>query len=360
MQSRKRGRANKRIPYVDAIPNGKGYLYFRRNGKRLPLPGPVGSPEFHEAYAAAMRGEAVPERPRAEIERVKSGSFAEIIRTYQQSNEWAAYAAKADRLTAFKRIEVEYKLAPVLVEKMTYAGLKPLIDALAQHKPGAARSLIAAFGCIFKIAKERGLLPANPLAGISKPKLSEDGWYAWTEADVAAFRAFYPLGTMERLALEVFLNTALRCSDARRAGPATLTKDGKIALRQQKLKRYGQDAQVTIPIMPALRAALDAMTVIGTKSWLLTEEGKGFDAAYLSARFRQWCRAVPDLNPEASAHGLRKLCATRLIDAGCTVPQAQAITGHKDPTMLMRYAATRNRERLADDAAAQLQAGGVS
>ena len=52
--------------YVEAFEDrhGKQRLYFRRGkGPRTPLPGPIGSDEFREAYAKALAGEVTAAKP---------------------------------------------------------------------------------------------------------------------------------------------------------------------------------------------------------------------------------------------------------------------------------------------------------
>jgi hypothetical protein len=49
-----------KLKYVDAFLNrktGRTYAFFRRRGKRIPLPGLIGSPEFMAGYHACLRGE---------------------------------------------------------------------------------------------------------------------------------------------------------------------------------------------------------------------------------------------------------------------------------------------------------------
>jgi integrase len=41
--------------------------------------------------------------------------------------------------------------------------------------------------------------------------------------------------------------------------------------------------------------------------------------------------------PQCSAHGLRKLAAKRLAEAGCSDRQIMAITGHKTVSEVSRY-----------------------
>jgi hypothetical protein len=100
------------LKYIEPVPkpNGKVYFYFRRHGKRTPLPGAYNSPEFLEAYWALRNGKAA----KIEIgaERTQPGSVnAAIVAFYrhrsftknkpitQQTdrNILEAFRAKSDR-----------------------------------------------------------------------------------------------------------------------------------------------------------------------------------------------------------------------------------------------------------------------
>jgi integrase len=54
--------------------------------------------------------------------------------------------------------------------------------------------------------------------------------------------------------------------------------------------------------------------------------------------------------PQCSAHGLRKLAATRLADAGCSHQQIKAITGHRSDSALAPYIRAADQARLARQA----------
>ena len=54
--------------------------------------------------------------------------------------------------------------------------------------------------------------------------------------------------------------------------------------------------------------------------------------------------------PQCSSHGLRKLAATRLANAGCSEREIMAITGHKSVAEVSRYTKARDQERLAEQA----------
>ena len=67
---------------------------------------------------------------------------------------------------------------------------------------------------------------------------------------------------------------------------------------------------------------------------------------------RTWCNEAG--LPHCTFHGLRKAAATRLIDAGCDVVEAAAITGHASLKELQRYIETRDRKKAARRAMAKL------
>ena len=353
--------ASRRKPYryIDIIPNRHGggvFVYFRRNGNRTPLPATVGSAEFLAAYAACINGNK-PAAP-TPVARIKAGTVQAMIDAYTASAEFRDIVKQDDRMRAFQYITGPMDLGDVMVSSITGMQVKGIVDNLAAAKPGIARFVLTAFNIIFKQAQLAGFIQGNPAHGIvDRPKLSVEGRHSWSEAEIAQYRAHHALGTMARLALEIFLNTAARCCDAWKFGPGTgtvLDVGGVKKLRfvQQKIVRKVGTARatVTMGIHPALQAALDAMTVVGAKTWLVTVTGKSFDAGSLSKQFAAWCNEVPELPAECGAHGLRKACAKRLIEAGVSVPDAAAITGQHDVKVLMDYAAAWDRSIGADRA----------
>jgi integrase len=54
--------------------------------------------------------------------------------------------------------------------------------------------------------------------------------------------------------------------------------------------------------------------------------------------------------PHCSFHGLRKAAATRLANAGCSVDQVKAITGHRSLAEVARYTRAADQQRLARSA----------
>jgi integrase len=101
-------------------------------------------------------------------------------------------------------------------------------------------------------------------------------------------------------------------------------------VRQQKT-----GAALIIPVLPELQRIIDA-TPTGHLTLLVTQTGKSYAAGDFSAQFRKWCDDA-GLPPECSFHGLRKAACRRLAEAGCTVHQIAAISGHKTLKEIERY-----------------------
>jgi integrase len=84
-----------------------------------------------------------------------------------------------------------------------------------------------------------------------------------------------------------------------------------------------------------------------------------FGAPFTPAGFGNWFRERCDEAglPQCSAHGLRKLVATRLANFGCSEEEIKAITGHKSSSEVARYTKARDQKRLAKSAVSKLKHG---
>jgi integrase len=125
-------------------------------------------------------------------------------------------------------------------------------------------------------------------------------------------------------------------------------RTNKIAVRQQKT-----NTPLLIPIVPGLAHALDHVPRTNL-TFLLTSKGAPFVANNFGKRFREWCNEAG--LPQCSAHGLRKLTATRLAEAGCSEREIMAVIGHRSISEVSRYTKARNQARLAEQAMAKLNA----
>jgi integrase len=127
-----------------------------------------------------------------------------------------------------------------------------VVALLASKEPYPRRNWLKAVRPMMLFAVSIGMIAADPTTGIkTSVKTKSEGFAAWGEEQIAAFRSHHAPGTRARLALELLLNTVQRGGDVVRMGPQHL-KGGLLYVRQQKT---GQP--LALPVLPALREALD-------------------------------------------------------------------------------------------------------
>jgi hypothetical protein len=98
-----------------------------------------------------------------------------------------------------------------------------------------------------------GMRPDDPTEGIKNVKVRKsEGHHTWTDDEIKQYRAHWPLGTQQRLAVELALETTSRRADVTRIGPQH-ERNGKLDLRHTK-----NNVEAFIPITAELRAAIDA------------------------------------------------------------------------------------------------------
>ena len=200
----------------------------------------------------------------------------------------------------------------------------------------------------------------NPTLGVKKIKpKKQGGFHRWTDAEVAKFEARHAVGTKARLAMSLGLYFGQARQDVILMGEQHITReydpdeDREIEILNWVRKKTEDSTalELAIPVHPELRRIIDA-TPSGHLTFLVTELDAPFTAAGFGNWFRDRCNEAG--LQHCSFHGLRKAAATRLIDAGCDVVEAAAITGHASLKELQRYIETRDRKRAARRAMAKL------
>jgi integrase len=116
-------------------------------------------------------------------------------------------------------------------------------------------------------------------------------------------------------------------------------RDGALYLRQEKTS-----IELVIPIHPTLAAIIGENTA-DHLTFLTTTLGKPFTPAGFGNWFRDRCNEAGLRH--CSAHGLRKAAARRLAEAGCTMHEIAAITGHASLSEIQRYTKAADQKRLA-------------
>ena len=332
------------LPYVQALTDRHGHPrhYFRRPAyPRVTLPGAVGSPEFMEAYQAALSGQEAP-KPTREA----PGSFGALVVAYYRSAEFKQLAAvtQATYRNVAERLRAEHGHKPVRLIEPKHVRR---IVADRAETPATANAMLKLLRILMRLAVLDGVRRDDPTIGVSKVRAPTDGFATWTEDHIAAFEARWPIGTRQYLALALLLYTGQRGrSDVARMGPQHI-QGSKIAVRQQKT-----GARLLIPIHARLRAAIDACPS-GHLTFIAAENGKPYTSGSFGNWFADAVRAA-GLSGLA-AHGLRKAAARRLAEAGCTTHQIAAVTGHKSLREVEIYTRAADQERGADAAMAKIR-----
>jgi integrase len=187
-----------------------------------------------------------------------------------------------------------------------------------------------------------------PKTGVKNPKRKKGpGFPVWTEDGALAYERRWPIGTKERVWRDVLFYTGLRRGDAVQLGRQHV-REGFATLRTEKSQ--GQ-VVVSIPILPVLQRTLDAGP-IGELAFICGATGKPLTKESFGNAFKNACRAA---GVKKSAHGCRKIAATRAAENGASVAQLNAIFGWSGTQMASLYTEAADRKRLAAEAMALVE-----
>jgi enterobacteria phage integrase len=302
--------------------------YFRRLGRRTPLPGLPGSDEFMQAYLAlsSTPSKTVPQRP---VPGAKT--FAALAIRYYGSPQYLALSSTSRK--NYRRV------IDAFLEKHGREHVDLLIGKLA-NTPGAGIVLLKRLRTLVRYAIALGWTDRDPTAGVKGYKSKEI--HTWTESEIEMFQAYWPEGTRERLAFALLLYTGQRGSDVHHMMWADVVQ-ATIRVAQQKTA-----AKLTIPIHDTLARILK-LTEHGTGAILVTAYGEPFSVKGLGNMVSGAIREA-GLPGRCKPHGLRKAAARRLAEAGCSANEIAAITGPKTLAEVERYTRAADQVRLAQQA----------
>src|SRR5215472_16284813 len=346
-----RSMARIKLKYVNAFANRRRKnervrYYFRRRGfKAIPLPGLPGSEAFMEAYQMALA--AIPDTDRPEIgsRRTEPGTINALVVSYYNSADWANLA---DDTRSSRRRIIEKFRAKHGIKRVRLLSREHIVKMLAEiTRPTAKRSWLKAIRGLLKHAVPT-MRKDDPTEGIPSIKLPKTkGHHTWSDAEIAQYRAYWPLGTQQRLVMEFALETASRRGEVVQFGPQHI-RNGRIQIAHT----HGSE-DVDMPMSPELQAACDAMPKVHL-TYIITAHGKPRSKYGLGNDFAKWATEA-GLPARCRLHGLKKGGMRRLAEAGGTAHELMAFSGHKTLTEVQRYTRDADRRRLADAAMAKLQ-----
>ena len=334
----------RRLPYLnhERTRHGKMIWVVRvGKGRRTRLRAPYGSPEFMTAYHAAI---AAPTARRGRRNQPDEGTLEWLWRLYLASPAWAELKPATRRQREhLMRLALE-RAGNQPLERFDRKFIIASRDARSAT-PALARNFLNTLRALFRWALDVGHVDADPTLNVKHLKQGADGHHTWTVDEMAAYEARWPTGTRERLAYDVLLWTGLRHGDASRLGPRHV-QDGEITIETEKTGRV-----VSLPMLKPLADSI-AASPTGKSTFIATAAGEPFVKEGFGNWFAECCQAA---GVPGRAHGLRKALAVKLVEAGGTDGEIEAVLGNEIASLYRRKASDK---KLAASALARLGISG--
>ena len=276
--------------------------------------------------------------------RTLPGTINALIVNYYRSSEWLALAPETQKTCRriIERFRLQHGNKRVVLLQREHI-LKMLA---AIERPSNKRSWLKTIRGLMRAAVPL-MRKDDPTESIPTVKLPRTkGHHTWTDDEIEQYRAFWPLGTQQRLVMEFALGTASRRGEVVRLGPQHV-KDGRI-----RIARTHGSEDVEILMSPELQAACEAMPKEHL-TYIVTAYGKPRSKNGLGNDFAKWATEA-GLPANCRLHGLKKSGMRRLAEAGGTAHELMAFSGHKTLTEVQRYTKDADRKKLADSAMAKL------
>ena len=309
-----------KMRYVVAKPNRDDSTrwYWQRPGfptRRLP------DDEIERVKAANQFNARADAEKRAEPVEPEYGTIAWAIDKHRASEDWAGLASKSRKVYERWMIVLSETVGDRPLASLTRRAVKETLDGI--DSKGGKHHCAAVLRAIAEIAVDYEYLPANPVMQLRlttyKPRQA-----VWAPEDQAAFIAACEgelHGGAMALGFKILLNTAQRPGDVRRMQWSQY--DGTIIkVRQQKTGKL-----VEIPCHAVLREALDTAKRKAAGTTIVARtDGRAFSDPL-------WRHHFDGIKTKAGlehlqARDLRRTAAVRLAEAGATVPEIAAVTGH--------------------------------
>lgn len=333
----------RKLPFLNYERDRHGvrrYYVRVRHGRRIAIQGEYMSPEFMASYQAAIAGGPQPST------RMRKGTMRWLVQSWKEHSDWQQASPATRRQRDNILLHVLEKIGDHDCADITRADIRKSKED-RKATPHAANNFLKTMRALFRWAVVEEILDENPADAVplfSNPK-GYVGHKPWTIDDVQAYRATYPLGSRERLALEIAINTGLRRGDIARLGRQHV-RNGVIEIRTEKT-----GVQLFIPILPKLEEALAAGPVGDMVFICDKRNGRPIRKESLGTLFRTWAKAA---GVTKRLHGLRKLCATMIADDGASELELQALFGWITNNQSAVYTKEANNKRLALRAAMRL------
>lgn len=317
-------------------------IYFQRRGwPSQKFDNDFGTPAFWKEYADIL---ATKDQPKV----ISSRTFNALIKSYHKSPRYRNLKPRTGldydkHLTFFASIMGDRNPA-----RMQRKDVIRLRDTNAD-KAYFANYALRVLRVLMEHCVDLGWRDTNPARGVPELKTEKKERDPWPQELLDAYRSACPLGTRERLVMELCLGTGQRIGDVLEMRWSDI-QDGAFFVRQNKTKK-----ELWVPILDELQAALNAASRHSV--FILTNERGTNRWSYrgASAAVRNVRERIGAL--EYDIHSWRCNAACELLEAGCGDDLIAAVTG-QSPAMVLHYTKKvrqRMRAREAQQKRSKLQ-----
>lgn len=359
MSSRKptrgaRSTPSTRLPYVEETKGagGQTYLYYRRAGRRIPLPQPEHSEAFRRAYAKAeaeIEGRHLPKADSLTVELavteyLKSADYRELAEASRRDYRRTLDGFRA----AFGEVAMSAIDEPWIEDLRTKYAPDP--DAGKPGQPIAWNGLRSRMIVVTRLFRKLhpGVLPANPWE--ASKRLSVPKSRAHRPWPAAVLLAVLRAATPEFRALLIgYLMTAQRGGDVTAFRPAQYDP----AARTLNMAQEKTDEALLIHVPDSLARVFDAMRGRVPDRLFCTPRGEAWTVGNAQETLQRLLRHLA--LPRYTLHGLRATGAVTLKMLGFENRAIRALTGHTSDANLEVYLAGVDHYPLAKAAQEALE-----
>ncbi|WP_120501809.1 tyrosine-type recombinase/integrase [Roseovarius sp. EL26] len=296
-------------------------IYFQRRGwPSRKFQNEFSTPEFWKEYADILAG-------RAEPKRINVRNFSALIKNYRSSPRYKRLKPRTaldyDKYLDFF-LSIMADTNPANMKRKDVIRLR---DANAS-KPYFANYSLRVLRVVMEHCVDLGWRDNNPAKGVSEIKTEKQEREPWPHELLQTYRDSCPLGTRERLVMELCVGTGQRIGDVLEMRWSDI-QEGGFVIRQNKTGK-----ELWVPILPELQAALDAASRHSV--FILTNE-RGINRW----SYRGASQAVRNVREQIGAvrydiHSWRYNAACELVEAGCGDDLVASVTG-QSPAMVQHY-----------------------
>lgn len=348
MPTSRRPRPAGRLPYVQAVrrPDGADYLYYRRAGRRTPLPGPEGSVLFLDAYDRAHASHTA---ARSGADGQRAGSVAAAITAYLAHGDFAQLAPASQRSYRRTLDGFRGRFGDLMLRDLD-SGWWEALRAKHAADPIGWNMLRSRMREVVRL--HRRLRPGDevtdPFHDVRRLRLPRsEANRPWPAAVLApVLRAATP---EFRALLTCYLLTAQRGGDVIR-----LEHRHYDATARRLRFVQGKTAEALVLHVPdALAEALAAMQGRHQHRLLVTPRGAPWTLANAQETLARLLRELG--LPRYTLHGLRATGPTAATERGISTRQGRSLTGHTSDATYEHYVRGAATAELAQDAQREIE-----